>query len=40
MKKMAPAMKQNGPIPPGIQTRKILKAMQLCEFYDMQNGRP
>lgn len=40
MKKMAPAMKQNGRIPPGIQIRKIPKAMPLCEFCDMLNGRP
>jgi len=40
MKKMAPAMKKNGRIPPGIQIRKIPKAMPLCEFYDMLSGRP
>jgi hypothetical protein len=39
MKKMAPAMKQNGRIVPGVQVRKTSKAMPLCEFYGILNGR-
>jgi hypothetical protein len=38
MKKMALAIKQNGRMAPGIQIRKIPKAMPLCEFYNMLNG--
>jgi hypothetical protein len=37
IKKMAPVMKQDGRIPPGIQIRKLPKAMPLCEFYDTLN---